>query len=172
MVTKQQNVWIYFKNSGSNGDDRSPPVHFWLSAQTKVTISFHCNKLTCFSICQLLMTGLWCLANKEWARAALPTASLATTTWPTLVRRRTGRRFLLLLDTGCAQKPRWPHSGFFSCKISETPFSWQMSQHRKLPWKNQQSQHHCCRYTGIQSGFLTPIFHLFYVQRFFNFKCF
>ena len=26
-----------------------------------------------------------------------------------------------------------------------------MSQHRKLPWKNQQSQHHCCRYTGIQS---------------------
>ena len=97
------------------------------------------------------MTGLWCLANKEWARAALPTASLATTTWPTLARRRTGRRFLLLLDTGCAQKPRWPHSGFSSCEISETPFSWQMSQHRKLPWKNQQSQHHCCRYTGFQS---------------------
>ena len=106
-------MWEFiFKNSGSNGDDRSPSVHLWFSPQTQVSISFHYNKLTYFSICQLLMTGLWCLANKEWARAALPTASLAMTTWPTLARRRTGRRFLLLLDTGCAQKPRWPHSGF------------------------------------------------------------
>ena len=52
MVKMQENVWIYFKNLGSNGDDRSPPVHLWFSPQTQVSISFHCkNKFICFSIC-------------------------------------------------------------------------------------------------------------------------
>ena len=46
-------MWEFiFKNSGSNGDDRSPPVHLWFSPQTQVSISFHYNnKFICFSIC-------------------------------------------------------------------------------------------------------------------------
>ena len=47
----------------------------------------------------LWTSGLWCLASKGLARAALPTVFLATTTLPTWARRRTGRRWLLQTNT-------------------------------------------------------------------------
>ena len=63
------------------------------------------------------MSGLWCLGSKGWGRAALPTACSATTTSPTLARRRTGRKFPLPSGTDSAQKPKWPRSGFFQDKF-------------------------------------------------------